>query len=163
MGASGSAVSWASSPLLLYIGIAITILIVLGLIALLIFVIKVRNECHEAIAKRFKDIDIILRDNAAVYFGRESQKYKQIRGNGVLVLTKNELFFRRFAPKMELSIPLKYIQDIEAPSMFLGKSIHKPLLKIIYQTETGEPDSAAWYVNDLESFKKHIEIQLKTT
>jgi len=163
MGASGSGISWTSSPLFLYTGVAITILIVVGLLALLMFLRKIRKKYREEIAERLKDKDIICHDNSAAYFGRESLKYKQMKGNGILILTKDELFFRRLLPKMELSIPLKYVQDVEMPSSFLGKSIFKSLLKIVYQTDTGEADSVAWYVKDLENFKKGIESQLKIT
>lgn len=163
MGASGSGVSWASSPLLLYTGVVIAILIVAGRLALLIFGRKAGKECRETTAKRLKDKDVICHDNSASYFGMESLKYKQMGGNGILVLTKEELFFRKLLPKMELSIPLKYVRGVETPSSFLGKSIFKPLLKINYQTETGEADSVAWYVKDLENFKKGIENKLKTT
>jgi len=109
--------------------------------------------------KKFNDEEIICQDNWASFFGRKSKKFKQVRGNGVLILTRDTLIFRRLMPELEISIPLKNVRNVETPRSFLGKSIFRPLLRVDYQTEAGEMDSIAWYVRDLECFKKGIENQ----
>lgn len=158
MGSSGSGVSWTGHPWV-FIAVAMVILVAMALLFLLISVRKKGKECHEAVAKRFRREDVICQDDSASFFGRRSKKFKQVRGNGVLILTENELFFKRLMPDMEISIPLKNVQGMETPSSFLGKSIFRPLLKVDYRTETGEVDSIAWYVKNLRCFVEGIEIQ----
>ena len=159
MGASGSGVSWMGHPLWLFVAVAVAILVVLALLFLLISVRRKGRECLEMVADRFRGEDVICQDNSASFFGKKSKKFKQVRGNGVLILTRRELFFRRLMPESEISIPLQNVQGVETPLSFLGKSIFRPLLKVDYRTETGEADSIAWYVKNLKCFREGIENQ----
>ncbi|MHA2399680.1 MAG: hypothetical protein ACXADU_12430 [Promethearchaeota archaeon] len=47
------------------------------------------NEIHE----KFRGQTILLSDDMANFFGQESLGVWKIRGNGVLLLTKEDLFF----------------------------------------------------------------------
>lgn len=160
-GASGAGVDWSSSMLIHSIGVAIAVALVIVLVLLLVRMRKIRKECRETLTKRFASGDIICHDNNANYFGLESFKGKQVRGNGVLVLARRELYFLRLLPRMELSIPLKRIKRIVTPSTFLGKSISRPLLKVDFQDEDGTFNSVAWYVTDLDTFKNSLKLQMK--
>ena len=160
-GASGAGVDWSSSMLIQYIGIAVAITLAIILVVLLIRMRKIRKECRETLTERYSPGDIIRHDNNANYFGMESFKGKQIRGKGVLVLAQRELYFLRLLPRMELCIPLKRIKRVVTPSNFLGKSLLKPLLKVDFQDEDGTLNSVAWYVNDLDTFKNSLKLQIK--
>lgn len=160
-GTSGAKVDWSNSLVIQYIGIAIGITFVIVLVVLFVRMRKIRKECRETLANRYSSGDIICHDNMANYFGMESYKGKQTRGNGVLVLAQRELYFLRLLPRMELCIPLKRIKRIVTPSSFLGKSVLKPLLKVEYQDEDGALNSVAWYVKDLTTFKKSLKLQMR--
>ena len=159
--ASGPGTDWSNSIVIQYLGVAIGIALVVVLVLLFVRMRKIRKECRETLAKRYNSGDIICHDNRANYFGIESYKGKQIRGNGVLVLAQRELYFLRLLPRMELCIPLKRIKKVVTPSIFLGKSALKPLLKVDYQDEDGVLNSVAWYVKDLDTFKNSLKLQMK--
>ncbi|MBU1043087.1 MAG: hypothetical protein KJ915_01660 [Candidatus Omnitrophica bacterium] len=92
-----------------------------------------------------------------VFFGQESLGMAQIRGNGVLVLTDEELFFKMWAPAKELSIKLSDIIGLEMPKSFLSKTKFKPLLKIMFKNQKKQPDAAAWLVGNLSDWHKSIQ------
>jgi hypothetical protein len=128
-----------------------------GLAFLLRHVRKVTRELTGAVSGRFSSDEIICIDSSASFLGRASLKYRQIRGNGVLVLTRGQVFFRRLFPELEFSIPLRTVRKVETPRSFQGKSVFRPLLKIDYKTDTGDTDSVAWCVSDLKNFIKGLE------
>ena len=115
-----------------------------------------KKRIEETLAKFSKD-NLVHVEDAANFFGQESKGSKQIRGNGVLLLTEEELFFEMWTPRKTLRIPLLSIKKIETPKSFLHKSRFKPLLKVSYLNEMGEIDAAAWLVVDLERITKILE------
>ena len=154
MGATGEGTSWFETPALLVSGLLVLALLFISLCIFLIKLKKSISKGHERIMEEFKDKNIIYSDKFANFFGIKSAGAAQIRGNGILVLTEDELFFKRLMPDMEMRIPRKKIKNIEFPKSFLGKSVFKPLLKITYETESGTLDEAAWYTRKLGSLKQ---------
>ena len=115
-----------------------------------------KNRADQALAQ-FQDRKIIHSDSFANYFGLESQGIKQIRGNGILILTEKELYFELYLPKKTITIPINQITKIETPRSHLGKSKLKKLLKIIYTNQNLEKDSIAWLVKQLPRWIENIE------
>lgn len=115
---------------------------------------KKRN--NEIIAK-FQERDILLISKEANYFGQESLGLKQIRGNGVLILTPEKLFFEMYSPKRKLAINLDSIFEIEKTKWHLKKTKGVPLFKVYFFDEKGEKDSVAWIVKDTDLWITHIE------
>ncbi len=144
-----------------FIGLIILLLSVVGLAMLMRHVRKARRDIDDVISTRFQRDEILCLDSRAVFFGIASCRYAQIRGNGVLVLTGDELFFRRLLPEMELSIHIENIVKVDTPRSFLGKSIFKPLLRVDYRTPSGQMDAAAWYVRNLHEFRKYLLSELR--
>lgn len=95
-------------------------------------------------------------DETANFFGQESLGSWKIRGNGVLLLTKNELFFEMWKPRKQIAIPIDSISQIENPRSFLGKSVFKPLLKVIFENKDAKIDSIAWYVKNLNEWNEKL-------
>jgi len=96
-------------------------------------------------------------ESGALFFGQESRGVTQMRGNGTLILTHDELLFKQWVVNKEFRIPLKSIQSIETPSSFLGKAQGVQLLKVSYLNESGAPDAIAWRVGDLAGLIRKIE------
>jgi predicted secreted protein len=96
-------------------------------------------------------------ERAAMFFGQESKGVTQLRGTGTLLLTEHEVYFRKWVPMTEYVIPLGSITSIETPNVHLGKTYGKPLLKVSYQREDGQPDSIAWSVRDLDAAIAQVE------
>jgi hypothetical protein len=96
-------------------------------------------------------------ESGALFFGQESRGSTQMRGNGTLILTDDELLFKQWVVSKEFRIPLRSIQSIETPRSFLGKTQGVQLLKVNYLTESGAPDAIAWRVSDLAGLIRKIE------
>ncbi|MFX1389489.1 MAG: hypothetical protein ACFE9Z_05430 [Promethearchaeota archaeon] len=111
------------------------------------------NEIHQ----KFSYKNIILNDDYTNFFGLESLGVWKVRGNGVLLLTEEELFFGMWKPKKEFSIPINSIIEISNPKSHMHRSIFKPLLKIKFKNENGEIDSAAWFVRNLEDWNNTLK------
>ena len=106
------------------------------------------NEIHE----KYNDKSVLLVDDISNFFGLESSGVRKVRGNGVLLLTEEELFFGMWKPKKELLIQIKSIIEITNPKSHMHRSVFKPLLKVTFTNENGESDSAAWYVPKLDDW-----------
>ena len=111
------------------------------------------NEIHE----KFRDKTILLADNMANFLGQESLGVWKIRGNGVLLLTEEELYFGMWKPQKELSLPIISIKEISNPKTHLQKSVFRPLLRVNFQNERGLADSAAWYVRNLDNWNEALK------
>lgn len=109
----------------------------------------------QAARERFPDARAIV--PGANFFGLESRGAAQLRGNGTLVLTDQEIFFERWVVRMEIRIPLNAIVAVDTPMSHLGKSVARRLLKVTFRGADGQNDSIAWYVPDLEGLKRTLE------
>ncbi len=106
------------------------------------------------IYEKFNDKKILIADDMANFFGLESLGVWKIRGNGVLLLTKEELIFGIWKPKRDLLILVRNIIEISNPKSHMHRSVFRPLLKIVFKNERGESDSAAWYVRELDKWNQ---------
>jgi len=141
--------------------INIILLIILGAIVLVYLgwlnIKRILAKRIREMLDKFGDQNVLRTAPLANFFGQESIGMMQIRGNGMLVLTDKELYFRMWAPKRELSIPVGSILTIETPRSHLGKTVGRALLKVVFRDENGQRDSAAWLVRDLPSWKGSLE------
>ncbi len=84
--------------------------------------------------------------------GLESRGGAQVRGNGWLVLTDDELRFRMWAPDRETRIPLAAVSDVGTEKAWLGKWVGRRLLRVRWREANGTEDAMAWEVRDLEGW-----------
>ncbi len=106
---------------------------------------------------KFKDKNIILSTNDANFFGQQSRKSTQVRGNGVLILNAQELYFEMWRPKKILQIPISSVLKIEITKSFMHKSVFRKLLKVVFTNQVVEEDAAAWWVTSLEKWVEELE------
>jgi hypothetical protein len=113
---------------------------------------------RQSIIEKFNKDDIIKISTDANFFGQESKGLRQIRGNGVLILTSYELYYEMWVPKNRICrFPLKNIIEIETTKWHLKKSKNRLLLKVIFTNDKGERDSGAWLVRNLDDWIHTIE------
>jgi len=84
--------------------------------------------------------------------GLESRAPRQVRGNGWLVLTPDELRFRMWVPDRETRIPLAAVTTVETERSWLGKWVGATLLVVRWRTPEGGEDAMAWHVRDLDGW-----------
>ncbi len=93
------------------------------------------------------------------FYGVESRGATQMRGNGTMVLTADELAFVLWIPHMTLRIPVRDIVEVDHPKSHLGKSGGVPLLRVRWRT-AGVDDTVAWRVADLEAWTTALRAEL---
>jgi hypothetical protein len=112
---------------------------------------RLKRRALDEIRRKFAGRTIVRQSVGANYFGRSSAGLGQVRGNGVLVLTADELYFLMFAPHRELTIPLNTVTSVSTPRSHLGKTAGVRLLRVDFRAGTGE-DTAAWAVRGVDEW-----------
>ena len=102
---------------------------------------------------RFAGQEVLGASSQALFFGQESKGMGQVRGNGVLVLTPELLYFELWTPRRRFEIPVASITAVSSPKSYLGKSRSRPLLKVEYENRGGQADSCAWLVRNRETWR----------
>lgn len=134
----------------------------IGLLAVLIMVLISRfvsstgKAAVEEADRLLEGEHIMLREAGAPLFGIRSLGAAQVRGNGVLTLTKDRLHFLMWLPRRELSIPRERIITVETPKSFMGKSVFRELLQVNFMNEDGEADAAAWAARDPSEWRSFL-------
>jgi hypothetical protein len=99
-------------------------------------------------AKRF--------DEHASFLGLQSKGAGQMRGNGTLALTSDELAFVLWMPHQTIRIPLRDIVMVDTAKSHLGKSLATPLLRVRWTT-AGIEEIVAWRVVDLSGWLTDLQ------
>jgi hypothetical protein len=103
-------------------------------------------------AKKHFAGSVPLREDDANSFGVESAGAWQVRGNGNLALTEDELLFAQWVPNRLVRIPRSSIVEVTTARSHLGKSVWRKLLKVVWTNELGEQDSIGLWVRDLDGW-----------
>ncbi len=138
--------------------IAVSVIVGLSFLFVILGLIysRISKRLHKLITNKFDKEEILGATTRANFFGIKSKGGAQVRGNGALVLTRNELYFIRAVPQKEYKIPLSSVRDVSMPRFFNGRSVFAPLLCVNYDAEYGE-DSIAWALKDAKKWKDTIE------
>src|SRR6056297_2797174 len=119
-----------------------------------------RKRAEELFTNYHKD-RIIYFSKEVNFFGQKSAGRAQMRGNGSLLLTPDELHFLRWIPKKDIIIPLNDIENIERVNSFLGKKKNNELLKVEFNNKQGKKDSAAWLLDNMHAWEQVIKDNLE--
>jgi hypothetical protein len=101
--------------------------------------------------------DGVRRKANAQGLGLQSAGRGQVRGNGWLVLTDDELRFKQWIPAREDRIPRAAITEVSTPRVWLGKTVGRKLLCVRWRTPDGGEDAMAWEVRDVESWLSALQ------
>jgi hypothetical protein len=100
--------------------------------------------------KHLEGLELLLEEPGANSLGVQSAGPRQVRGNGNLALTEDELLFAQWVPQRLVRIPRRSIVEVSEAKTHLGKWIGRPLLKVTWTRDDGEQDSIALWVRDLD-------------
>ena len=129
----------------------------LFLVVVLVLLLKrLQTGAMEEVLREYPSHAHVIISPMANMFGLNSKGVKQIRGNGVLVLTSSLLYFRMLIPAKKLLISVSSITGVETPESFAGKTKGVKLLKIDFRKADGKTESAAWLVDRLEEWVSEL-------
>lgn len=140
------------------------ILLVVGVLTLVVlstifFVRQLATKRLAELRSRYPERDIVLVAPTVSLIGRESPSAPMLRGNGSLLLTNSQLVLQLWVPKQELVIERKNILGVGEAEAFAGKAIMQKLLAVAYRNATGEQETMALFVPELERWKHTLEWQ----
>ena len=124
----------------------------LALVAVFVTLSMLKKRAVEDLRRRLAGRTVIRSDRGANFFGVESKGQGQIRGNGVLVLTPDQLVFEMLLPRREMVIHLHRISKLGKVKSHLHKSVMRPLLRVEYDDGAGGTDAVAWCVKDVDGW-----------
>ena len=102
--------------------------------------------------RHFEGLEVLCEEQGANSLGIESAGKAQLRGNGNLALTADELLFAQWIPNRVTRIPRGSILEVTTARSHLGKRIGRPLLRVAWTNERAEPDSIALWVRDPDAW-----------
>lgn len=123
---------------------------------------SVRSKLEKHIQQKFNKDLIVGATSKANFFGIKSKGAKQIKGNGAIVLTKEQIYFVRALPFKEYIIPINTVKNVSMPKSFNGRSVFRNLLCVHYYAD-GQEESIAWVVENPDRWKVTIEKILKNS
>lgn len=145
--------------------VLLIVLLVAGFIALMVslfacLLLMTRGALarkEELAARAMAPEPVIYSTYKANFFGLASKGMGQLRGNGVLALTRLELAFFMLKPAREVRVPLERVRRIEDPKSWLGKSVARRLLAVYFLNEDGAEDAVALWVPDVAEWTARIK------
>ncbi|TFF87704.1 MAG: hypothetical protein EU548_09900 [Promethearchaeota archaeon] len=104
------------------------------------------------ILKQYPDGEIIKKSIPATYLGGEKRKFNLFRGTGLLILTKDNLYFEYIIPRKKIQIPIKAINKVELTKWFSKRTKGKPVIKISFINRKGKSVSKGWIVKESQKW-----------
>ncbi len=117
---------------------------------------RVDNKLKRMVKNRFSRQDMVQASGVNL-MGQRSRPGGGIKGRGVLVLTRDRLWFALAVPERELTISMAEILSVSLPKSFMGRSIFRELLCVRFSGPEGE-DEIAWAVREPEKWRQAIEL-----
>lgn len=117
---------------------------------------RVDTKLKRMIEVRFDREDMVQASGVNL-MGQRSRRGGGVKGRGVLVLTRESLWFALAVPERELDIPMAEIRSVSLPKSFMGRSIFRELLCVRFQGPEGD-DEIAWAVREPEKWRQAIEL-----
>lgn len=131
----------------------VLVMLVFVALASAVVLIPVSRRAKRAETGLEEELGDSIRRSANVNgLGLQSRGRGQVRGNGRLVLTPEELRFRQWVPQRETTIPLAAIISVGTERAWLGKWVGSKLLCVRWRTPDGSDDAMAWQVRDLDGW-----------
>lgn len=139
---------------IVFISVICGIFCLFGCLGIVFKVVRKKLENH--IQQKFDPNDIVGATTNANFFGIKSKGFRQIRGNGALVLTREQICVVRALPFQAFFIPIDSVKTVSISRSFNGKTVFKELLCVCFSAE-GREDAVAIAVDRPERWKKSIE------
>jgi len=145
----------AANPLIL-MGLIVAITFFLLIVVLAAVLGWLRRQKQQVIGRWEQEGRVFLNRPAGINFsGQESRGMTQIRGNGFMALTDQDLRLRRAIPPAEWRIPHHQIKHVALEPSFLGKRRGMKVLVITFE-QNGQQDRLGLYVRQAAAWGEDI-------
>jgi hypothetical protein len=119
------------------------------------------SKSSKLLQHRYPSEQLLNSTSSVNCFGLTSLGRWQVRGNGVMALTEQELWFKAFIYSLDITIKLEEITSVELVNSHLGKRVFgRQLLKVNFRKEAD--DSIAFLVGNPEGWKQQMEQLVET-
>lgn len=115
------------------------------------------------IRRKFSGIHLIRLTANAYLHGLDRNWDGRWRGPGVLVLTRDFLYFRLWQRALDLTIPLERIERVALVTKNGAKDLPGPQLQVNYQGADGMMRTATWRVNRPHKWEELLNENLPQT
>jgi len=123
-----------------------TLLIGVIFMGTIFLIAYIRNLEARRIRKMFREDEILLSSFGVQYYGVESEPGNPLKSTGVLVLTKDGIFYRAKFLNRILQIPGDKISSITAVDTFKGKNMYQKIVSVNFVNENGDRDRAGFRI-----------------
>lgn len=115
------------------------------------------------VRQQFNGIPVKALSANAYFYGLERNWDSRWRGNGVLLLTEDMLYFRLWARNLDLSIPIERVKKVE---LSYGKGLwflRRKCVKVVYQGIDDHLRAATWKAHKPQNWISMIREDLAET
>lgn len=133
----------------------VTVLVIL-IISFFIFLKRKQDELEEVFQKRFAGRKVKLLEKHAIFVAQESDGYSHFRGQGYLALSDDELYFKRVLGNKTIFLPITVILEAGETNRLGGQSLGRRMLHIRFKNPSGQNDSVALQVKELQQWQDAI-------
>ena len=126
------------------------------LAAVYLWVLHIIDSRMKEVAGRQGPGEVLAISKEAGYLGRKPGPMAQIRGNGILVLTRSDLTIYMLKPGSEYGLPLGRVEWIGHPRFFRGKYAGRKMMVVHYCDEAGRKGSMGLWVKRPREWARRI-------
>lgn len=140
----------------------VTILIGVGLALLVLVVLggrwlrQARSGAISTGERVLEGREVVVEDRAANCFGLQSAGPGQIRGNGYLAATAEEIVFVMWVPRRVVHIRRPLLVEADTTRSHLGKTVGRDLLRLRWINDDGDEEVAAFAVRNLPAWTAEL-------
>jgi hypothetical protein len=131
---------------LLGVGSALLLAAVVGMVIYHYW--SARAEALREVRHQFAHVPITLMSPNAYFRGFARSWDGQWRGHGVLLLTDEVLYFRPWQGRMDITVPVRRIEEVKANSRHGKTKLRVPRLQVSYVGMDDQLRVATWQVKD---------------
>jgi hypothetical protein len=114
--------------------------------AILLFVRRTIEARMSEVTHKLEHAEVLAVSGKAGFLGRKPGPLAQIRGNGILVLTRSDLTIYMLKPGVEHRLPLDHVEYIDHPRFFHGKFGGRRTLVVHFRDDIGEKCAMGFWV-----------------
>ena len=144
--------------MLLWLLVAVALAFVISAVTMWFIARLARRRLPEAMeAAARSGTDTLRVAPMAQFYGVASAGRGQLCGDGVLILTAEELRFDMWSPEMRLVIPLAAVLRVDSTKRHAGRYSVKPLLRVTWRDAHGLEDAAAWALTERDQWVRALD------